>query len=531
MALRCPSAPIGASSPPKMGGDATLSWSGSMIIEVATSCCSLMPRRVRSEEFSTPFNWDGDAPYASILSSTNRFYSHFGSYFVEFDSAKYAFTFVCKTAPQMSMSMTEDDNGVIWSATYPQCGIVAYNPKTGEFRDFGHVHKENWAQYPRSIATDDAGWVYFAIGYTRSHILALNPQTGEVAPMIPESDRRQGMAFVFRATDGKVYGQPLQGKEGNWYEFHKGVARKIGNLPKDVRPKPFIAGSQGLFHRVFPDGKRIRSLDLSERLLVVEDPKTGEGKRVGFDYTTEGGHIMGVAVAPNGSICGGTAFPFYFFRYDPKTNQWERHPCYGQWNTVAKQGDRFFVGGYTGGFLLEWNPFAPWTGTVKDDPNSNPRYLADSAPDINRPHELLAHPDGKTLVLGGTPGYGFTGGGLLFWDRQTQAKRLLRHTDILQWHSTMSLVALPDGKLLGGTTTDPGTGGERKAEQAELYLLDLATKKWNGTCPFWWASKVTRTFATTGATGPSMGSPTAVASSSLIRRRDGSSASAILSLN
>jgi len=431
----------------------------------------------KSEEFPTPFPYGGDAPYASILSSANRLYSHFGSHFVEFDPAKRAFTFIHKTVPQMAMSMTEDDNGVIWSATYPQCGIAAYNPKTGEFRDFGHVHKENWAQYPRSIATDDAGWVYFAIGYTRSHILALNPKTGEVKPMIDESERRQGMAYVFRATNGKVYGQPVAGEKGNWLELYNGTARKVGELPPDAKPKTFVAGSQGLFHSTFPDGKRIRTLDLSERILVVEDPKTGESKTVRFDYKSEGGHIMSVAVAPDGSVCGGTAFPFYAFRYDPKTDKWERHPCYGQWNTVARQGDRFFVGGYTGGFLLEWNPFAAWTGTTKDNPKSNPRYLTESEPDINRPHELLAHPDGKTLILAGTPAYGFTGGGLLFWDRQTQTKTLLRHTDILEWHSTMSLVALPDGKLLGGTTTAAGTGGERKAKQAELYLLDMASKK------------------------------------------------------
>ncbi|MGQ9463852.1 MAG: hypothetical protein ACUVRR_12510 [Candidatus Fervidibacter sp.] len=431
----------------------------------------------RSEEFLTPFSWGGDCPYASILSSANRFYSHFGSHFVEFDPVKRVFTFFHKTAPQMAMSMTEGDDGTIWSATYPQCGIVAYNPQTGEFKDFGHVHKENWAQYPRSIAVDDTGWVYLGIGYTSSHILAFNPKTGEVKPMIPESERQQGMAFVFRATNGKVYGQPLQGAKGNWYEFHKGIARKIGDLTSDVRPKPSIAGSQGLFHRTFPDGKLIRSLDLSERFLVVEDPKTGESKKVRFDYMTEGAHIMGVAVAPDNSVCGGTTFPFYFFGYDPKSDRWEQHPCYGQWNTVAKQGDRFFVGGYTGGFLLEWNPFAAWTGTAKDDQKANPRFLTDSAPDIYRPHELLAHPDGRTLVLAGTPAYGYTGGGLLFWDQQTQTKTLLRHTDLLEWHSTMSLVALPNGKLLGGTTTAPGTGGEQKAKQAELYILDMKTKK------------------------------------------------------
>jgi hypothetical protein len=90
---------------------------------------------------------------------------------------------------------------------------------------------------------------------------------------------------------------------------------------------------------------------------------------------------------------------------------------------------------------------------------------------------LLAHPDGHTLVLAGTPGYGYTGGGLLFWDRKTGQRVLLEHTDIIPEHSTMSLLALPNGKLLGGTTTGAGTGGEKKAKEAELYIMDMATKK------------------------------------------------------
>jgi len=41
----------------------------------------------------------------------------------------------------------------------------------------------------------------------------------------------------------------------------------------------------------------------------------------------------------------------------------------------------------------------------------------------------------------------------------------------------MSLAALPDNKLLGGTTTSPGTGGKTKATVAELYIMDLGTKQ------------------------------------------------------
>jgi hypothetical protein len=78
--------------------------------------------------------------------------------------------------------------------------------------------------------------------------------------------------------------------------------------------------------------------------------------------------------------------------------------------------------------------------------------------------------------------YGYTGGGLLFWDREKGKGELLTHEQILPQHSTMSLVALPGGKLFGGTTTSAGTGGEKKAKEAQLYLMDMATKKiqWHG---------------------------------------------------
>lgn len=429
-----------------------------------------------SREFPMPFRPGGDCPYASILSSGNRFYTHFNSHFVEFDPARRAFTFCRKTAPKMAMGMTEDDRGVIWSVTYPHSGVVSFDPGSRAFRDYGHVHKENWRQYQRYVAADDAGWIYFAVGSTASHILALDPRTGKAAAMIPPGERGRGTAYVCRDVDGKVYGQALRGATGGWYELYKGRARKIAK-PKRIRRKPVITGSQGLFHRAFPDGKRLRSCDLVTRTLVVEDPKAKRTRSVTFDYHSEGAHVMGLAAAPDGTICGGTAFPMRFFRYDPKSDAWTNRASYGQWNTVARQGERFFVGGYTGGFLLEWDPSRPWVATRKGATDGNPQFLTQCAPAINRPHDLLAHPDGRTLVLAGTPGYGYTGGGLLFWDRRTGARTLLEHTAILPEHSTMSLAALPGGRLLGGTTTSPGTGGEKKARQAELYLMDIATKR------------------------------------------------------
>ena len=428
-----------------------------------------------SREYPMPFPPGGDGPFASILSSGNRFYTHFNSHFAEFDPQKRSFTFFHKTAPRMAMGMTEDDDGVIWSVTYPQSGVVSFDPVTREFKDYGHVHKENWAQYQRYVAADDAGWIYFGVGNTASQIIALDPQAGQAEPVIPEEERTRGAGYVYRGMNGKVYGH-AGGANDNWYELYRGQGKRIGKHQR-LEKKPIITSSQALFHRNFPDGKMLKSCDLVARVLVVEDPKSGATKTLQFDYESEGAHIMGLAAAPDGTICGGTAFPMRFFSYDPKTDQWTNRASHGQWNTVARQGDRFFVGGYGGGFLLEWDPSQSWVPTEKGNEASNPLFHTQCTPTIHRPHDLLAHPDGRTIVLAGTPGYGYTGGGLLFWDRQTGAQTLIDHTKILPQQSTMSLVALTGGRLLGGTTTSAGTGGEKKAAEAELYLMDMTTKR------------------------------------------------------
>lgn len=429
-----------------------------------------------TREIPVPFPCGGDCPYSSILSSRNRFYTQYNGYFVEFDTVQAQFTFVQQTFPQMAMGMTEDDRGRIWSVTYPDSGVVCFDPETREFRDYGSVHKKNWQQYQRYMAADDAGWIYFALGNTASQIIMLDPESGTATPVLPEDERVTGPAYLYRDLNSKVYGQALEGAEGGWYELYRGEATKIGSLERK-QPKPIITSSQSLFHDRFPDRRILKRCDLTDRVIAVENPATGMVQEHAFDYSTDGAHLMGLAAAPDGTVCGGTAFPMRFFSFNPRTGEWINRPAYLQFNTVARQGDRFFFGGYIKGFLLEWDPSQPWVDTVKGDPAGNPRWLIECDPDIYRPHKLLAHPDGKTLVLAGTPGYGYTGGGLLFWDRETGSGMLVTHADILPEHSTMSLVALPGGKLLGGSTTDPGTGGERKAKEAELYLMDMASKR------------------------------------------------------
>lgn len=424
----------------------------------------------KSEEFPVPFPTGKDTPYSSILSSDNKFYTLFNGNFVEFDPVRRAFTFHHAVKRKMAMGMTEDDQGAIWAVTYPNSGIVSFDPKTRKLNDYGYVYKQNWPQYQRYVAADNTGWIYFGLGNTASQIIAFNPVSRKAKPMLAETERERGIAYVYRDQDGKVYGQALGGKNEEWYEFYEGEDRKIGKIHTS-EPVPIITGSQALFHVDFPDGKKLKVCDLTERRLVVEDPVTKTSKEVSFDYSSEGAWIMGLGASPDGKISGGTSFPMRFFSYDPKNNSWLNLKAPGQFNALTRQGESFFFGVYPGGSLLEWR-------------DGKPVHFIRTSPVIHRPHRLLAYPDGKTLIMGGTPEYGYTGGGLLFWDREKRSSVLLQDSNIVIDQSTMSLVALPKGKLLGGTTTTPGTGGEKKANLAELYLMDVATKQLEWHKPF-----------------------------------------------
>lgn len=428
----------------------------------------------KSEEYPIPAPTKSDAPFASILSHNNRFYTHFGSHFFEFDPAQRKFTFVQKTAPRVAMSMTEDDKGVIWSASYPKSGLVSFNPKTGEFKDYGYLYAQNWVQYPNYIAADDTGFIYIGVGNASGQIVAVNSVTGKAIPLLAEEERKQGSGAVYRDINGKVYGSS-GGPQPKWMELYSGQRVDLPKPPR-IEKKIIAAGRGGIFHSQFPDGKVLKEFDTINRVMLVEDTKINESKQLTFDYDSEGAYIMGMCAAPNNTMCGGTGFPMRFFCFNPKTDTWDNHKALLQFNTVTRQGDRWYTGGYGHGVLLEWNPKQPWVNTKKNDEKSNPEWLADAAPDIYRPSALLAYPDGKTLILAGTPSYGFTGGGLLFWDREKKQPTLMKHMQILPQHSTMSLTALDNGKILGGTTIAAGTGGEVKASVAELYIMDMESK-------------------------------------------------------
>jgi streptogramin lyase len=417
---------------------------------------------------------EGDSPYAIVLSKKNKFYALYENCFLEFDPISRSFTFVGKDAGGMAMSMTEDSQGVIWAANYPGCNLVSFNPATRQMVNHGPINKENWPQYPSCVAVDKSGWVYVGIGETSTQIVAFNPQTREIRPLAKKEERKTGMGIVFLGADGVVYGNPSG--DGAWYALSEGKATPT--------QKPTVAhaalkqGDQETVLTDFPDGRRIQAIDVPEKWVEIREPD-GAVRRLTFDYASDGAYIASIALGPDGRIYGGSGHPLRVFAYDPVTDRFTHHGWRnenGHWNALAVQRGRLFGGMYYGGYLFDYDVTRPWNDATQGE--TNPKVIASGGGDVTRPHALLAHPDGHHLIMAGTPAYGYTGGGMLIYDLDTGKSEILDHKAIVPELSTLALDALDGGKVLvGGTTINPGTGGEAHATQAELYLMDFATRK------------------------------------------------------
>jgi len=431
-----------------------------------------------TQEYATP-RTRTDSPFAVLHSSDNKFYSQFGATFLQFDPTKRAFTFSGKVDDRVAMSMTEDKRGVVWAATYPRSHLAAFDPKTRKLTNYGSINKEDWRQYPRSMAADDLGWVYVGIGNVRSHIVAFHVKTGRVKPIARDDERAQGSGYVYKGKDGKVYGKPSV--KGTWYALAKGKATPL-KTPYNKRPAeraPIRTGAQESVFRKFPDGSQIEKIDVPEKRLEIRPAKGRRIRRLTFDYKSEGSHILSLTLGPDDRIYGSTGHPLRVYRYDPETDSMTHDGLgnfMGHLNAVTVQRGRIYGARYGGGVLYEYDPAKPWADAARRA-KRNPVALRSAAPTINRPHALLAHPDGRHLIMAGTPGYGRTGGGLMFHDLKTGKSQIITHEKLLRNLSTQSLIALPDGNLLGGTTVAPGTGGRTLAKVAELYVLDFALRK------------------------------------------------------
>ena len=420
-----------------------------------------------SQQFDVPFKPDGDEPSAIYLSSKNRLYTLFNSQFVEFDVASKRFTFHGKVNGKTAMSLTEDKDGRIWAATYPNNQLVSFNPQNSSLQNHGQLAKESWTQYPRSIAVDAHGWVYVGSGLAASQIYAYNIQSHATQALLSSSQRVSGTAVVTQSQSNVVYARNGQQQ----FMLTNGKASGLGAGAR-VAESNLKGGAQNLVDREFPSGRRLVSVDMHDRTLVTRDA-SGQQKTVKFNYTTQGAALTFVCATGDNKVCGGTRFPMHTFYYSAGDNKFDSKQLPRQPNVMAALGSRLYVAAYPDGKLFQEN----------ENGKNEFSEVLNAYPSINRPHAMLIMGGGSQIALAGTPEYGTTGGGMMFWNRSSGQKSRIDHWHLVPNHSVQAMVELSNGMLLGGTTVAPGTGGVTKAtDSSELFLMDANTHevRWRG---------------------------------------------------
>ena len=414
-------------------------------------------------------------PFASMMSRNGRFYTGAGPTLLEFDPATRQYLYHGVPNPNAGCFVGEafcDGPGdLIYIGTYPDSRVYSFNTKTKETVEIGQLDPDE--KYLSYLAVDSAGWVYGGIGTARWNLAALNPQTKERRQLLNEADRKTGTATVYSGVDGKAYGCA----GGQWLRLFEGKAEPIQAEERAERvPGPF---GWGVSSGTLPDKRTVR-LDLPERTITVTTPGTAEAKTIALDFKSGGAMLTSLVAGPDGVIYGSSAHPMHFFGYDPTQDKLTdlgpvRRVGGGNFCAMAVQGKALAAASYSSGIFHLYDTTKTFNGGFGNAPN--PREVAEWHSDICRPRACLAHPNGEDIMMAGFAGYGLCGGGLGIYNLKTEQATLIDHEHLIPNQSTIALVALPDGQVVGGTSIATPGGGHPLAKEAVVYILDWKTKQ------------------------------------------------------
>lgn len=374
-------------------------------------------------------------------------------------------------AGTMALGYTEGADGTIYAGLYPSATLVSYQPATGRFTDHGALNDEVWPQYLRPLAIDSTGWIYGAIAIQESQIVGLNLATGEKRAFIAAGERQRGNPTLHLAGDGKVY---ATAPGWGWHALSGGSATPVEKAPPAVAPRRSA--------NTFADGSRYLKVNVPDKVMTIQDAGAAEPRTVTFDYESSGVNCYTIVACDDGKIRGATGIPLRIWEFDPATGAMSNRGLGGYGghiNQFVRLGGLLYGAVYSSGALLEYDPAKPYDD-VSMATSKNPRQVFDSpaARDLyGRPHAVLAHPDGRHILVGGNAARVLLGSGLLIYDRETEQGTILDRDDLIPDQGINALAALPNGDVLVGTSTQAPTGGAHETPTAALvYRLDFRTR-------------------------------------------------------
>lgn len=345
----------------------------------------------------------------------------------------------------------------VYGCTYPSAKLVCYDPATGKSEDLGRLDPTE--QYARFIAASSDGYVYIGIGTSKMNIAAFNVATGKHQEILPAESQTAGIADVFRAEDGQIYGQAGD----HAYRLAEGKALP---LPEGTPlPKP-------ISKREFADG---RTIEVAGHEVVVSDPKTKQETRFAYSYLGQALSVFRLGAGPEGRIYGSGVLPSYFFQLNPKTTKITTYGLVGggESYSVLERDGKILLGNYSGDApLMVFDPQKPYKRGTDHDANPT-RVTYEGQEGSWRPMAMINGGDGK-VYIGAVSGYGKLGGPLTIWDPRTN--HIQEFLNLIPDESVVSL-AWDNGLVYGGTTIGGGGGAHTTKTNATFFVFDPKTQK------------------------------------------------------
>jgi len=359
-------------------------------------------------------------------------------------------SFVCR--------LTTAPDGKIWGGTFPSAKLFSYDPKTGVIQNFGRMDPDQFYCYP--TAGGD-GLIYCAIQFEKMDIVVFDPAKETLTSLIPARDRKPGRVNLVKGTDGKVYARVLASNQ--WFRIED---KKLVQIFESDVPFP----PSGL-----PDGRQFRLVD--NKALIIQNPATGEEKKIPLQYEASGACIFVVSPGPDGRIYGSSMLPLCLFVYDPQnqslTNLGKASNATGEVYSMGSLDGELYLCSYPEARLSVYDPKKPLR--FGEEENSNPRDLGSIGGDQYRPRTMVAGPHGR-IYIGSYPDYGLMGGAISVYDPKKKEKRVYRH--IVQNQSIASLAYIEKLDLIAaGSSVRGGTGTHAIEKEAKLILWDPNEEK------------------------------------------------------
>lgn len=353
----------------------------------------------------------------------------------------------------MKKSFTVAPDGVIYVGTFPRAAVSILDPDSDQVSLLDQVSTTKGSEYVINPASSEEGIVYLPIGMHHGELWAYDPKTKKKTQILPKEMMTYGPPTVWRAKDGKVYGQ--KGKTIFLCTPTKiviGLTEPPAEVTKD--------NSAGALTAQYIDGNGN---------LILKNQETNQLSKIASNFNAGAHEVFSVGDVHNGKLYGSSMKPGNVFTYDLKSGELEDRGKITRGGVqvydILSYQDNLFMSSYTGGYIDRFD--------VTENNDLNGRE------DVAHLHSMAKQERLVQLVLGPdnmiysptTPIKGYLGGVLVRVNPESLKTDVF--ADLIPNQSLTSVTAISEtGELFITTSVAGGTSAKPTEKEAFTFLWD-----------------------------------------------------------